>query len=150
MRSLIEKFTKLIFLWAISLIALLETKSFVFLITRRNVFLNFPCCFLITNDLDSNFAWKTFVYIANTNFFVNKIFVLTIKLTYTCKIMFRDFSLRMKSFSMFISFIVFDFEKNWRFFFIDDKIDNDSSFFFSIFLRIMFNNKNLNMNAIYN
>jgi hypothetical protein len=51
---------------------------------------------------------------------------------------------------MFISFVVSDFEENWRFFFIDDKIDDDSSFFYSIFLRIVFSNKNLNMNAIYN
>jgi hypothetical protein len=36
--------------------------------------------------------------------------------------------LRMKSFSMFISFVVFDSEEDWRFFFIDDKIDDDSSF----------------------
>jgi hypothetical protein len=133
MRSSIEEFTKLRFLWAISSIAFFETESSVFLITRRNVFLNFSCCFLITNDLDSNLAWKAFVYIADTDFFVDKILVLTIRLTYACETMFRDFSLRMRSFSMFISFVVFDFEENWRFFFIDDRIDDDSSSFFRFF-----------------
>jgi hypothetical protein len=133
MRNSIEKFTKLIFLWTISLLAFLKTKAFVFLTTRRNVFLNFSCCFFITNDLDSNFTWKVFVCIANTNSFVNKILILTIRLTYAYETMLRDFSLRMKSCSMFISFVVFDFEKNWWFFFIDDKIDDDSSFFFRIF-----------------
>ncbi len=128
MRSSIEEFTKLISLWATSSIVCLETESFVFLTTKRNVFLNFSCCFLITNDLDLNFAWKTFVCIVNTNSFVDKILVLTIKLRYACEAMFRDFSLQMRSFSMFISFAVFDFEENWRFFFIDDKIDDDSSF----------------------
>jgi hypothetical protein len=41
--------------------------------------------------------------------------------------------LRMKSFSMFISFVVFDFEENWRFFFINDRIDDNSLFFFRFF-----------------
>jgi hypothetical protein len=130
MRNSIEKFTKLIFLWTISSIAFFETKISVFLTARRNVFLNFSCCFLITNDFDSNLVWKAFVCIANTNSFVDKILVLTIRLTYACETMLRDFSLRMKLFSMFISFAVFDFEENWRFFFIDDKIDDDSSSFF--------------------
>jgi hypothetical protein len=44
--------------------------------------------------------------------------------------------LRMKSFSMFISFVVFDFEEDWRFFFIDDKIDDDSSFSFRSFCEL--------------
>jgi hypothetical protein len=103
------------------------------LTTKRNVFLNFSCCFLITNNLDSNLAWKAFVYIANTDFSVDKIFILTIRLTYACEIMFRVFSLRMKLFSMFISFVVFDFEEDWRFFFVNDKIDDDSSFYFRFF-----------------
>jgi hypothetical protein len=133
MRNSIEKFTKLIFSWAIFSIIFLETKFSVFLTTRQNVFLNFSCCFLITSDFDSNFVWKTFVYIANTNFFVDKILVLTIKLTCACEVMFRDFSLRIKSFSIFISFVVFDFEENWWFFFIDDKINDNSLFFFSFF-----------------
>jgi hypothetical protein len=133
MRSSIEEFTKLISLWTIFSIVFFETKFSVFLITRRNVFLNFSCDFLITNNLDSNFVWKAFVCIANTDFFVDKILVLIIKLTYACETMLRDFSLRMRSFSMFISFVVFDFEKNWWFFFIDDKIDDDSSSFFRFF-----------------
>ncbi len=67
MRSSIKEFTKLIFLWAISSIAFLETESSVSLTTRRNVFLNFSCWFLITNDLDPNLAWEALVCTADTD-----------------------------------------------------------------------------------
>jgi hypothetical protein len=73
--------------------------------------LNFSCCFFISNDLNSNRTWKVFVCIANINFFVDKILVLMIKLTYACEAMFSMFSSRTKSFSMFILFAVFELKK---------------------------------------
>ncbi len=149
MRSSINNFVKLIFFETIFLIVFLETTFFVSSITRRNVFLNFSCCFLISNDLNSNRTWKVFVCIANTNFFVDKIFVLTIKLTYVYEVMFSMFLSRTKSFSMFILFVVSEFEKNWLFFFIKNKTNNNSSFFFSIFIRILFSIVYLNVNTTH-
>jgi hypothetical protein len=47
--------------------------------------------------------------------------------------------LRIKSFSMFILIVVFEFEENWRFFFIENKIDDDSSFRFINEFRLTLN-----------
>ncbi len=139
MRSSIDDFVKLISFKAIFLIAFFETIFFVSSTTKRNVFLNFSCCFLISNDLESNRAWKAFVCTANTSFFVDKTLVLTTKLTYACEAMLSKFSLRIKSFSMFILIVVFEFEENWRFFFIENKIDDDSSFRFINEFRLTLN-----------
>ncbi len=129
MQSSIDDFVKLIFFETIFLIVFFEIAFSVSSITRRNVFLNFSCCFFISTDLNLNHTWKVFICIANTNSFVDKIFVLTIKLTYACEIMLLMFSLRIKSFLMFILFVVFEFEKNWFFFIKNKANDNSSSLF---------------------
>jgi hypothetical protein len=133
MRNSIEEFTKLISLWAISSIALFETKFFVSLTTRRNVFLNFSWCFLITSDFDSNLTWKAFVCIADTNSFIDKILVLTIRLTYAYETMFRDFSLRIKWFSMFISFTALILKKIDESFSLMTKLTMICHLFFDFF-----------------
>ncbi len=139
MRNSINEFTKMIFLYAIFSISFFETKSFGFSTTKWNVFLNFSCWFLITNDFNSNFVEKIFVYIANTDFFVNKIFVLTINLTYASKIMFRDFSLRMKSFLMFIYSSLLILKKINDFSSLMTKLTM-IRYFFLISLQIVFSN----------
>jgi hypothetical protein len=113
MRSLIDDFVKLIFFETIfSIVFFFETAFCVSYATRRNVFLNFSCCFLISNDLNSNRTWKILVCIANTSFFVDKVLVLTTRLTYVCEAMLSMFSWWIKLFSMFILFVVSELEKN--------------------------------------
>jgi hypothetical protein len=87
MQNSIDDFVKLIFFKAILLIVFFETILFVSSTTRQNVFLNFSCCFRVSSDLESNCAWKAFVCIANTSSFVDKILVLTARLTYACETM---------------------------------------------------------------
>jgi hypothetical protein len=129
MQSSIDDFVKLIFFKAIFLIAFFQTIFSVSSTTRRNVFLNLVLFFdLEWSEIQS--CMKVFVCIANSSFFVDKTFVLTTRLTYVCKAVLSKISLRIKSFSMFILFVVSEFKENWRFFFIENKIDDDSSFRF--------------------
>jgi hypothetical protein len=125
MRNSIDDFVKLIFLETIFSIVFVETTFSVSSTTKQNVFLNFSCCFLISNDLNSNRTWKILVCIANTSSSVDKILVLMIRLTYAYEAMFSMFSSRTKSFSMFILFAVFEFEENWLFFFIENKTNDN-------------------------